>query len=115
MPEIHLKQTRFTSSAFGLFTKNKKRIQKSEEAEGLKYIYQDKLDNICFQHDMAYGDFKDSPRRTASDISLRDKAFNIVRNPKYDEYQCGDLLQWFRNFLIKSLTINTKEHELILV
>ena len=36
---------------------------------------------------MAYGDFKDLVRRTASDIILRDKAFNIAKNPKYDGYQ----------------------------
>ena len=36
---------------------------------------------------MAYGDFKDLKRRTASDKVLRDKAFNIAKNPKYDGYQ----------------------------
>ena len=36
---------------------------------------------------MAYGDFKDLERRTASDKVLRDKAFNIAKNPKYDGYQ----------------------------
>ena len=36
---------------------------------------------------MAYGDFKDFTRRTASDKVLRDKAFNIAKNPKYDGYQ----------------------------
>ena len=36
---------------------------------------------------MAYGDFKDLPRRMASDKVLRDKAFNIDKNPKYDGYQ----------------------------
>ena len=38
---------------------------------------------------MAYGDFKDSTRRTASGKILRDKAFNIAKNPKYDGYQRG--------------------------
>ena len=38
---------------------------------------------------MAYGDFKDLARRTASDKVLRDKAFNIAENPKYDGYQIG--------------------------
>ena len=38
---------------------------------------------------MAYEDFKDLLRRTASDKVLRDKAFNIARNPKYDGYQKG--------------------------
>ena len=36
---------------------------------------------------MAYGDFKDLARRTASDKVLRDKAFNIAKNPKYDGYE----------------------------
>ena len=36
---------------------------------------------------MAYGDFKELTRRTASDKILRDKAFNIAKNPKYGGYQ----------------------------
>ena len=38
---------------------------------------------------MAIKDFKDLPRRTASGKVLRDKAFNIAKNPKYNGYQCG--------------------------
>ena len=38
---------------------------------------------------MAYGDFKDLKRRTATDNVLRDKAFSIAKNPKYDGYQRG--------------------------
>ena len=38
---------------------------------------------------MAYGDFKDLKSRTASDKMLRNKAFNIAKNPKYDGYQRG--------------------------
>ena len=38
---------------------------------------------------MAYGDFKDLARRTASDKVLRDKAINIAKKPKYDGYQRG--------------------------
>ena len=36
---------------------------------------------------MAYGDFKDLKRTTASDKMLRNKGFNIAKNPKYDGYQ----------------------------
>ena len=54
-----------------------------------RYIYQQKLDKACFQYDMAYGDFKDLTRRTASDKILRDKAFNIAKATKYDRYQRG--------------------------
>ena len=42
-----------------------------------------------FQHEMFYGSFKDLTRRTASDKVLRDKAFNIAKNTKYDGYQRG--------------------------
>ena len=38
---------------------------------------------------MAYGDFKHLARRTTADKVLRDKAFNIDKNPKYDGYQRG--------------------------
>ena len=38
---------------------------------------------------MAYENFKDLPRTTASDKLLRDKAFNIAENPKHDGYQRG--------------------------
>ena len=87
MPEMHLKQPGFTYRPFGSFTKNKERIQIFKETGGTSYIYKNELDNACFQHDMAYGDFKDIAKRTASDKVLIDKAFNIAKNPKYDRYQ----------------------------
>ena len=36
---------------------------------------------------MVYGDFKDLPRRATSDKVVHNKAFNIAKNPKYDEHQ----------------------------
>ena len=89
LPEMHLKQPRFTYNACGPSTKNKERILNFKETRDTSYIYKNELDKACFQHDMAYGDFKDLARRTASDKVLRDKAFNIVKNPKYDGYQRG--------------------------
>ena len=89
MPEMHLKQPGFTYSACGPFTKNKERIQKFKETGDTSYIYKNELDKACFQHDMAYGDFKDLARRTASDKVLRDKTFNITKNANYDGYQRG--------------------------
>ena len=89
MPEMHLKQPGFTCSACGPFTKSKERIQKFKETGDTIYIYKNELDKACFQHDMANGDFKDLKRRTFSDKVLRDKAFNIAKNPKYDGYQRG--------------------------
>ena len=51
---------------------------------------------------MAYGDLKDIKRRTASDKILRDKAFNIAKNPKYDGYQWGLASVVYRFFDKKS-------------
>ena len=89
MSEMHLKQPGFTYSACGPFTKNKERVQKFKEAGDTKHIYRNELDKACFQHDIAYGDFKDLAKRTAADKVLRDKAFNIAEDLKYDGYQRG--------------------------
>ena len=89
MAEMHLKQPGFTYIACWPFTKNKKRIQKFKETGDTCYIYKNKLDKACFQHDMAYGDLKNLKRKTFSDKVFRDKAFNIAKNPKYDGYQRG--------------------------
>ena len=100
MSEMHLKQPGFTVSACGPFTKNKERIQKFKETGDTSYIYKNELDKVCFQHDIAYGYFKDLKRRTFSDKVLRDKAFNIAKNRKYDGYQRG-LAYMVYNFFYK--------------
>ena len=102
MPEMHLKQPGFTYSACGPFTKNKERIQKLEEIWDTNYIYKNQLDKACFQHDMASENFKDFAKKTASDKVLREKAFNIAEDPKYDGYQRG-LTSMVYKFFDKSL------------
>ena len=87
--EMHWKQPGFTYSACGPITKNKERIQKFKQTGDTSYIYKNELDKACFQHDTAYEDFKDLASRTASDNILRNKAFNIAKNPKCDGYQRG--------------------------
>ena len=94
-PEMHLRQPGLTYSACGPFTKNKERIQKFEQTGDSRYIYKNELDKACFQHDMAYGDLK---KRTADDKVLRDKAFNIAKNPKYDGYQRGLVSMGYKFF-----------------
>ena len=47
---------------------------------------------------MAYGDFKNLSRRTVSDKILRDKAFDIAKNPKYDGYQRRPFSMVFKFF-----------------
>ena len=46
---------------------------------------------------MASGDFKDLPRGTAADKVLREKAFNIAKNPRNNRFQ-RRLLHWFIRF-----------------
>ena len=53
------------------------------------FIYKNKLDKACFQHDMSYGKSKSFAKRTQSDKVLRDKAFMIASDPKFDGYQRG--------------------------
>ena len=84
---MHLRQPGFTYSSWGLFTRNTERTKKFKETGNSRYIYQNELDKNCFQHDMAYGNFKDLNRKTADDKVLRDKAFNIAKDPNYDAYQ----------------------------
>ena len=65
------------------------------------YIYKIDLDEACFQQDMAYGKYKDLTKGTESDTVLRDKAFKIAGNSKYDGYQRG-LVSIVYKFLIKN-------------
>ena len=110
MPEMHLKQPGFTYSACGPFTKNKERIQKFKKSGDTSYIYKNELDKACFQHDMAYGNFKDLARRTASDKALRDKAFNFAKNPKYDGYQRRLASMVYKFFDKKSKGVGVNAH-----
>ena len=89
MPEIDLRQPQFTYSACGPFTKPKQRTQKFKETGDAKYIYENELDKACFAHDAAYSDSKDLTKRTAAYKVLRNKAFNVAKDPKYDGYQRG--------------------------
>ena len=72
-----------------MWTKHKQRIQKFKETGDTKYIYKNELDKACIAHDAAYSDSKNLTKRTIADKVLRDKAFNITKDTKYDGYQRG--------------------------
>ena len=108
MSEMYLKQPGFTYSACGPLTKNKETIKIFKEAADSRYIYQNELDKDCFQHDMAYGDFKDLNRRRDADKVLRNKAFNIAINPTYDGYQRGLASMVYKFFYKKLLVVVLK-------
>ena len=89
MPEIHLRQPKFTYSACRPFTKHEQRIQKFRETGDTNYIYKNELDKACFVNDAAYSDSEDLTKRTVADKILKNKAFDIAKDPKYDGYQRG--------------------------
>ena len=92
MSEMYLKQPGFTYSACDPFTKNKERIEKFMKTGNTDFIYKNELDKACFQHDMAYGKSKDLAKRTQSDKVLRDKAFRIADDSKYDGYRLASMV-----------------------
>ena len=104
IPEMHLKQAGFTYSICGLFTKNKKIIEQFMKTGNTVFIYRNEPDKACLQHDMAYGAFKNLVKWTQSDKVLKDKAFEIANNPKYDSYLRG-LASIVYKFFDKSLKV----------
>ena len=82
--------------------KNKQRIEKFLRTGDRNFISRNDLDEVCFQHDMAYGKYKDLEKRTQSDKVLKDRAFAIANNPKYDGYQRGLAAMVYKFFDKKS-------------
>ena len=109
MPEMHLRQHQFTYSACGPFTKHKQRIKKFKETGDTNYIYKNELDEACFTHAAAYFDSKDLTKRTVADKILRNRAFNIAKDPKYDGYQRGLANMVYKLFDKKSKGSGTKQ------
>ena len=89
MPEMHLRQPRFVYRPYGPFTRHKERINEFKRTGDTRFIYRNKLDKACFQHDSAYVDHKDLINRTEADKVLREKAYDIASNPEYDYCQRG--------------------------
>ena len=103
MPEMHLRQPRFVYSACGPFTRHKERIKEFKRTGDTRYIYRNELNKACFQHDSAYADHKDLINRTEADKVLRDKAYDIASNPKYDGYRRGLASMVYKFFDKKSM------------
>ena len=102
LPEMHLRQPRFFYSACGPFTRHKERIKEFKRTGDMHYVYRNELDKACFQHDSAYAYHKDLINRTEADKVLRDKAYDIASNPKYDGYQRGLVSMVYKFFDKKS-------------
>ena len=87
IPEFHLWQPVFIYSPCRQFTKHRERVQKFKETGDLKYICENELDKACFAHDTAYSDRNDLAKKTVSDKVLKERAYEVAINSKYDEYQ----------------------------
>ena len=109
MPEMHLRQPQFTYSACGPFTKHEQRIQKFKETGDTNYIYKNELDKACFAHDAAYSDSKDLTKRFVADKILKNRAFNIAKDPKCDGYQRGLASMIYKFFNKKSKGTGAKQ------
>ena len=112
MPEMHLRDPIVKKySACGPFTKHKQRIQKFMETGVTNYIYKNELHKACFQHDMGYNNFKDLKRRKQSDKVLKDKAYKVAVNPRYDGYERGLASMAYKFFDKKSKGRGIKENQ----
>ena len=88
--ETHLKDLKLgTYSACGPFPRPKDRISKFIQTGDTNYIYKNEVNKTCFAHDAAYSDLKDIKNRTAADEILRDKAYEIAKDPKHYDSQRG--------------------------
>ena len=106
MPEMHLKQPGFIYNTCGPFPKNKGKIEKIMQTVNTNFIYKNELYKACFQHDIAYGKSKDLVKRNQSDKVLKNKAFKIVSDPKYDGYQRGLASMVYKFFDKKYSSLN---------
>ena len=89
MPEMHLRQLQFVYSACGPFTRHKERVKEFKRTGDTRLLYRNELDKACFKHDAAYAKYKDVENRLISDQKLRNSAYDIASNPKYNGYQIG--------------------------
>ena len=72
-------------------------MQKLIQREDTNYMYNNEVDKACFQL-MAYNKYKDLEKRTQSNKFLKNEAFEITNNSKYDGYQTGLASVVYRDF-----------------
>ena len=110
MPEMHLGQPQFVYSVFGPFTKHKERIKEFKRAGDMRLLYRYELDKTCFKHNAAYAKYKDVENRLTSDEKLRNSAYDIASNPKYDGYQRGLASMVYKFFDSKVAPLDKKNY-----
>ena len=65
------------------------RIKEFKRTGDTRLLHRNELDKACFKHDAAYAKHKDVENRLISDQKLKNSAYDIASNPKYDGYQRG--------------------------
>ena len=70
------------------------------ETGNISYNYRNESVKACFYDDIVYNTYKDSVKRIESEKLLRNKAFKIASNARYDGYQRG-LASMIYTFLYK--------------
>ena len=108
MPEMHLRQPQFVYSACGPFTRHKERIKEFKRTSDTRLLYRNELDKACFKHDATYAKYKDAENRLTSDQKLRNSAYDISSNPKYDGCQRGLAIMVYKFFDSKVPLIDKK-------
>ena len=68
------------------------------QTDDTNHIYENYLDKACFQHDMAYGRYKNG-------TEITQLAFETASNPKYDGYQKALASIVFKFFDNKSIEV----------
>ena len=108
MSELHLRQPQFVYSVCGPFTRHKERIKEFKRTDDTRLLYRNELDKACFKHDAAYAKYKDVENRLISDQKLRNSAYDIASNPKYDGYQRGLASMVYKFFNSKVAPLDKK-------
>ena len=81
IPEMHLKQPGFTYSAWGPFTRNKRRTEKFMQTGNTDFIYINELDKACFQHNMAYSKWKDLAKINQTKVQeIKHLKLRVIQN-----------------------------------
>ena len=113
MPEINLRQPGFTNHC-GPFTKNKETTQKFKETGDSGHIYQNEVDKACFQHDIAYGNFKFllEEQLLIKYCMIRHLILLKIRTIMNINV---DLLQWIINFMIKKVQAEKLKMKMFLI
>ena len=110
IPEMHLRQPQFVCIACGPFTRHKERIKEFKRTGDTRLLYRNELDKACFKHDAAYAKYKDVENRLTSDQKLKDSAYDIASNSKYDGYQRGLASMVYKFFELKSCSTRQKNY-----